>query len=86
MTRLVIETDHRIKADGVAGDGQILRQEAIAERQQGVDGVTRRSPYDPLPGTILCFSVVTCCIERRCCNNTRTAEAEAMSRPVYLLD
>ena len=76
MTRLVIETDHRIKADGVAGDGQILRQEAIAERQQGIDGVTRRSPYDPLPGTILCSSVVTCCIERRYRNYARAAGAE----------
>ena len=38
------------------------------------------SPYDPFPGTILCSSDVTCCIERIYRNYARTVEAETMSR------
>ena len=52
----------------------------VKERAARVGGRRCGSPGEALFITFLCSSVVTCCIEMRYCNNTRTAEAEAMSR------
>lgn len=39
----MVETDEGIEADGVAGDGEVLGEDAVAEGEEGVDGVAGRA-------------------------------------------
>ena len=39
VAHLVVEAEVGVKADGVAGDGQVLREDGVGEGEEGVDGV-----------------------------------------------